>query len=72
MGWSSGSEIMGEIIHALDKTKIPDGTRFKLYKRLIPALQNQDWDTEDECMGEDPQYDKALRSLHPEWFRDEA
>jgi hypothetical protein len=42
--------------------------RFRLYKGIILALEEQDWDTENECEGTDDAYDKALKELHPEWY----
>jgi hypothetical protein len=70
MSWSGGSELMSEVIHALDKHVPSETMRRKLYSRLIQVWENNDWDAADECMGEDPAYDEALRKLKPEWFRD--
>lgn len=59
---------MRDVIEGLRKEKVPDDTRETLYRVLIPAMQDRDWDTETECMDDDEVYDKVLRSLHPEWF----
>jgi len=59
MGWSSGSELFGGIIEALKPT-IPDAAmRQTVYEKLIPLFEDQDWDTQDECLGTDPAFDKA-------------
>jgi hypothetical protein len=67
MGWASGSELFGEIIGVLKKELPDDKRRERVYKRLIVAFQNHDWDTESECMGDDPVYDALLKKMHPDW-----
>lgn len=42
--------------------------RFQLYREIIPILEDEDWDTEDESVGIDPMFDEALQELHPEWY----
>lgn len=70
MGWSSGSEVFGGIIKAM-QASVPDATlRQDIYEKLIPILQDQDWDTEEDCLGADPAYDAALRKLHPGLYGD--
>jgi hypothetical protein len=65
MGWSSGSELYTEVISVI-KDEVPDfETRVRMHKKLIKAFGNHDWDTKDECEGEDPAYDKALSELYP-------
>jgi hypothetical protein len=38
---------------------------------LIEIFEDEDWDTQDECMDVDEAYDEALRLLHPDWFDEE-
>lgn len=67
MGWAGGGRIMDPIIKAL-KNNIPDEKlREKIYKPIIDAFEDEDWDTQDECIGSDPAWDKALKKLHPDW-----
>jgi len=67
MGWGSASSIVSGIISAAQKA-IPDEKKRKsFYESIIPIFENEDWDTEDECLGEDTAFDKALKKLHPDW-----
>ena len=66
MGWSSGSELFSIVIDSVKK-RLPDNERRELYVELIPAFEDMDWDTQDECMGKDPMYEAALKELHPNW-----
>jgi hypothetical protein len=68
VGWNSGGEIFYNVIEILQKEMTDDAVRQRIYERLIPAFQNQDWDTEMECVGTDPAYDAALKKLEPSWF----
>ena len=63
MGWSGGSELFDKVIDAV-QPRVPDAaTRKAIYLDLIPAFQDYDWDTEDECMDRDPMFDAAYREL---------
>lgn len=69
MGWASGSALMSEII-AIIKKDVPVDVRRKLYEKLIPAFQDMDCDTLDECRGEDKAFAKVMDELHkddPDW-----
>jgi hypothetical protein len=67
MGWDGGSSLMDDIMDGMKK-EIPDEeTRVKVYKHIIKSMEMCDWDTQDECVGRDPAFDKALKELHPEW-----
>ncbi len=72
MGWASGSSLFSEVIKAVKKEMPDEKARVRLYKTLIAAFEESDWDTQDECRGEDTAYDKALKKLHPTWFEDDA
>jgi hypothetical protein len=64
MGWSSGSRLFGDIIDAVRPVVKDEAAREELYTKLIPAFEDQDWDTQDECLGMDPAYDAAIKKLH--------
>lgn len=67
MGWASGTEVANIIIETV-KAEVADGaTRRRIYAGMIRALEHHDWDTQDECLGEDPEFDAALREAHPTW-----
>jgi hypothetical protein len=71
MGWYSGSILMSELIKSLKKhIGDPDG-RTDIYKDMIIAFEDHDWDTQNECIGEDPAFDKALRSIHSDYFEED-
>lgn len=70
MGWCYGSEVMNRLIGAALKY-IPDPEDRKgFYLVAIDALEDRDWDTQNECLGQDEAFDKALRELHPDWEGD--
>lgn len=68
MGWASGSRLFSEVIDVIKKYVPDEDERVDIYKGLIDAFEEADWDTQDECMGEDAAYDTALKELHPEWY----
>lgn len=64
MGWNSGGELFQAIIEAL-KPELPDElARQRIYEKLIPAFEDHDWDTQDECLGEDDAFDAAFQKLN--------
>lgn len=65
MGWSGGSRLFSNIIDVLQREISDSEKRQAIYWDLIQEFENEDWDTLDECMGEDPAYDLAVRELHP-------
>lgn len=68
MGWASGSSLFSLVIKSAKKA-IPDKRkRVKFYLEMVNAFEQFDWDTQDECIGEDPAYDEAMKTLHPHWF----
>ena len=70
MGWSSGTRLMGAVIQELNKQGIPTEVRKTVYTILIPAMEEADWDNQEECAGVDAEYDEALFALHPSWKED--
>ena len=68
MGWSDGSEVMNRVIDAVKPHVANDEVRKSIYTPIIEALEDGDWDTQDESMGKDEAFDAALKELHPRWF----
>jgi hypothetical protein len=68
MGWASGSRVMSEIIAAIQPHLPDENARKEVYKILIKVFEDDDWDTQDECEGEDPAFDAAMQELHPDWY----
>lgn len=68
MGWSSGSSIMSKVIEGVKPQVADKDARKAIYTTVIEALEDGDWDTQDECLGEDDAYDEAIKELHPDWF----
>ena len=66
MGWSSGSTLFSDIINILNNNDIDDTTRKSIYDDMIPAFEDVDCDTLDECLGKDKQFDLAYREYYPE------
>lgn len=71
MGWASASRIMSDIMDAVIPVVPDKEARKKIYRPVIESLEEGDWDTQDECMGEDDAYDEVIKELHPTWFEDE-
>lgn len=70
MGWAGGSRLFSEVIKAA-KVAIPsEESRKEFYKPVIEAFEDADWDTQDECLDEDPAYKAVVKEMHPGWFED--
>jgi hypothetical protein len=65
MGWASAAEIMAELIKVVEPNVPDPAVRKKIYTPVIRAFSEQDWDTQDACLGEDCAYDAALDALYP-------
>ncbi|WP_421565717.1 hypothetical protein [Ochrobactrum sp. EDr1-4] len=65
MGWSSGSSTFSEIIKAVKPVVADKDDRKKIYRPILNAFEAQDWDTQDECVGEDEAYDELYNELYP-------
>lgn len=64
MGWASASEIFNPVCIALQKAFMIPEARTAVLVTLIKALQDGDWDTEDESLEEfkdDPAVVAAFR-----------
>lgn len=66
MGWAGGSYVMSGIIRSAKK-HVSAKHRKAFYVDVIKALEDADWDTQDECLGKDPVFDEALYEVHPSW-----
>ena len=69
MGWASGSRLLGDIILSTQKV-VPKKHRKELYKLFINHFESHDCDTCAECEGMDPEFDKAIQELYPEYDGD--
>lgn len=50
MGWNTANEIFDPVCRMLQKSFLVPQTRKAIMVTLIKALQDQDWDTEDESL----------------------
>jgi hypothetical protein len=64
MGWASAGAIFDPVAKAMVELRAPDEMKIRVLGDLIGALQNGDWDTESESLGEfqdDPAIVEAFR-----------
>jgi hypothetical protein len=61
MGWASGSRVACKVIKAVKKVKMTKKAKKAIYKALGSALQEHDWDTQNEVLGIDPVYDEVSK-----------
>lgn len=71
MGWASGSRIMNAVIDAVQPHVTDQAAREAIYQPIINALEEGDWDTQDESEGRDPAYDAVIRAMHPTWYEED-
>ena len=68
MGWGGGTHIADAMVHSIED-KVPlKHIRVAIYKDLIAALENLDWDRQTECIGISDSFDEALKESYPVWF----
>lgn len=71
MGWGSGSTVFSGVIAAV-KVEVKDKeARKRIYAPIIEAFEAMDWDTLDECVGEDEAYDELYEAMYPDDEEDE-
>lgn len=70
MGWSSGTDI-ARVVIKLAKKHVPEASKMAFYSGFLDAMEDCDWDCQDEAAGLDPAFDKVLKSKHPEWYTDD-
>lgn len=70
MGWSGGTTIANRMIPAA-VVAIPNAeARAKFYTVMIDALEDADWDTQEEALGTDPVFDEVLYKRDP-WMKED-
>lgn len=65
MGWSSANDIFDPVARTFIKCDLPDDMKTRVLAVLIKALQDGDWDTEDESLDrfkDDPAIVAAFRA----------
>lgn len=72
MGWASGSRVFRQIMDGIIPEVADKEARKRVYRPIIEAFEDSDWDTQEECMGLDEAYDELLREMYPGWYDDEA
>jgi cation transport regulator ChaB len=70
MGWNGGSHLFSQVIEQIKKYIPDEDDRVEIYRNLINAFWDEDWDTQDECMGEDSAYDIAWKELYQEHYEE--
>lgn len=70
MGWSSGTRLFVSIMDSI-KDRVDVDTREEIYYDIIEAFEDFDCDELQECMGDDPAFDKVFKEIHPEYFEEE-
>lgn len=63
MGWAAGSDVMRRFANLLRQRTVNEKLREGIYRDLISILQDEDWDTENECYGVDSVLDEVLNDL---------
>jgi hypothetical protein len=66
MGWSSGSIVMAAVIDAVQLNVRKKDVRKEIYRDVMNTLEEQDWDTLDECLDLDEAYDELYAERYGE------
>jgi N-acetylglucosamine kinase-like BadF-type ATPase len=61
MGWGSGSSLFRIVIEAAKRAIDDRVARREFYLTVLSEFNQHDWDTQDECTGEDDVFDQILR-----------
>lgn len=61
MGWSSGTELVEQVARSIKANVSDPAVRKQLYKDLVSAAENSDWDCQNEVEGIDPILDRIVR-----------
>lgn len=66
MGWAGGSRIMTAVINATKDNVDDVETRGRIYAPIHAAMEEADWDTQDECLDIDEAFDLIYyKSMEP-------
>lgn len=68
MGWASGTYLAEPVIEAAKERISDQKSRAEFYKVFLAAMEDLDWDTQDEVIGIDDVFDAVLREAHPGWY----
>ena len=75
MGFCSGTDIFDPVIKVIIESTNADispTSKVVVVKSLINALEDHDWDCQDDSTYYNhPIVKQAMRELHPDWFRNE-
>ncbi|XKM40365.1 hypothetical protein A4U53_031030 [Rhizobium ruizarguesonis] len=56
---------MSKVIAGVKPVVADKDSRKAIYRPIIGALEDSDWDTQDECVGEDEAYDEIYFETYP-------
>jgi len=71
MGWGSGAEVAEDMIKGIEALNLDDEQKVAVYAVMIKALENHDWDTEDDVTLASRCFDRALFLTDPRHFFNE-
>lgn len=71
MSWSSGSGLFSDLIYILKRKIDEDSIREEIYAEMIEIFEDHDCDTLDECVGNDPAFDKVFKQYLEENYVEE-
>lgn len=74
MGFCSGTQIFDPVVeYVLKKAQIPKGEQFAIIKTLVEALEDHDWDCQqDSAYWDHPAIQAVMKDIHPEWDEQES
>lgn len=61
MTWKAGYIIFDKVIEALNNADVDDSLRKSIYEELIPAFEEEDCDSLEECVGVDKVFDSVWK-----------
>ncbi len=67
MGGATGSDIARDMIESIQKNVKNTKIKRALYKDLIDTLVSSDWDTQQDVLDFDPDFDNVLYEKYPNW-----
>lgn len=64
MGWSSGTRLFDALIETMMANVPEDDVREQIYKDMLEAFTDNDWDCTEESLGADHVYDQVHRDTY--------